>query len=181
MDEVQISPIDAYVIARLMERLLLMIAHPGMTCLFKRIDALVRIIGAEMCTGIEIDLKGMSLLARGDVIEYVGHGAREDLGTVEQEGCEEGDLQFTSRMRKGINGGGGGNGYVDLLKRGRLGEICFGGCGFSEEGEFLTVHGKIGEDGIGLTCPMAGIVIGQGTGKAPDAEIGINGNERVSG
>ena len=85
MHKVQISPIDAHVVARAIERILLVIAHPNVTLLRETINFFyVGTVTAKIGCGVEIHLEGVPFLTRCNIIENIGNGAREHLGLIKQ-------------------------------------------------------------------------------------------------
>ena len=135
-------------------------------------------ISRKLGGGVYVDLKGMSLFLGRDLIEEIANGAGEDLQAVHEEGREEGDLQVTRGVREGIDGGGGGHLQGGLLQSLSFGNIGVGYVAFAHKAEMHSVHGEDAAHGLAVTRPVAGVVVGETVGKAPDAEVWVAGEQR---
>ena len=174
MHKVEIAPIDANVVARTIEGLLLVVAHPDVSVLGEAIDLFDALsVTAEVGCGIKINAEGVPFLARCNVIKNIGNGAREYLGTVKQQRRQKSNAQFARRMRKGIYGRGGIDRNICLFQCFPLGKISVGNSCFADKAIFFSIDGDISEHRLEHTRPMAGMVIGKLIGKAPNAEIRI--------
>ena len=116
MNEVQISPVHADIVAAAVEYFLIGSADAGVSFLGFCNKILPNQVARQFRGRIKVHLKAVSLFRGGDLVKDVRHRARHDFKAIHQKGSEDRDGKVACLMSKGVDRGGGIDGDGGLLE-----------------------------------------------------------------
>ena len=178
VNQMQVTPTDAHVIPRFVQNVLLRRADPRVSVLDVVDKVLSLFVTAEIAGSVNVHFKGMSFLNGDNLIKHIGNRAGHHLGAIAEERREEGHRQVAERVRESINRRGRVDRHRGLLQCRTVCKVAFKRVGLPHEAVGHAVYGEHAEHGLSAPRPMAGAIVGESVGKAPDAEKRIRRHQR---